>query len=212
MPVLFHRYALVALACLLLGAPTDACSVRSGYRAPSPIMLTGEADAIIIARVQDGGPSEEPGFRKASLVVLRSLKGRPPTASISIDDAYLASAGIHVTRSDPRNLADPNPDVFTGGCTRHVFKEGMILVVFLKDSGGGLIVYAPPFSRALEDVPSPNAPWVKAVLLYVRATSVPRDKWHAELLRIGTELANGPQNANTRLVLNSLQRTVATLP
>ena len=110
----------------------QACSVLASYRVPTNLELVEQADAIVLARVADNGPStferlRRAGGRLARLVPFATLKGDYAGRHVDFPDASLElpSAGLRATPSDPRNLADPNPDVFSGSCSRYVFRKDM---------------------------------------------------------------------------------------
>ena len=210
-----------ALACALLFTLTamcsnaQACSVQRQYRVPNSLELVEQADAIVLARVIDNGPSTSDTFARmggheARLVPFQTLKGDRPVRAISFPDAVLElpSAKLHVTPSDPRNLVDANLDSFSGGCNRYAFKKGMIVVAFLKRDGKDFVPFAPPFSRALEDVPSPNALWVKAVRLYVRIAAKPKSMRRQEMRRLRVRLGYDYYDSDSRLLALELDRAL----
>ena len=170
------RFALcLAPIALAAAAPSHACSVASGYRIPSTLELVDRADTILLARVEEGAAYPDvPGILRARLVPTQLLKGDTLPAELDYDNALLSGEQLGTTPSDPRNLVDAHPDAFAGSCNRSVFDRGMILLIFLDREDGALRVMAPPFSRTLEDVPSPDALWVKAVKLYIEIAAHPR--------------------------------------
>lgn len=166
------RFLPPALTLALAAAPASACSLAGPYRIPNNLQLAERADTILLGTVerQEGGP---PGD---TFVIVRPtvlLKGRALPDEVRLSGG-LAGPGEPVTRSDPREISRPNPDVTLGACNRDAFLPGMQLVLFLaRDRKGVLQPYVPPFARAAEDVPSADALWVKAVRLYAEASLLP---------------------------------------
>jgi len=115
---------------------------------------------------------------------------------------------MRATPSDPRNLVDANPDVFRGSCNRVVFKPGMIVVAFLKKDGSALLPFTPPFSRALEDVPSKNALWVKAVRMYAAIAAKPKASRRSEMQRERDRLKYSIEDPDARLLALELDRAL----
>lgn len=198
-----------------MGSGAQACSVPASYRVPTTLQLVEQADAIVLARVVDGGPIKyEPaarlGVRSARLVPFAAIKGQYAGHRIIFDDAALENvhAGLKVDASDPRNLVDANPDAFSGSCNRETFRQGMIVVAFLKKDKGNLVPLAPPFSRALEDVPTPNALWVKAVRMYAAIAEKPKSIRRSEMRRQRDLLQFQLEDADARLLALELDRAL----
>lgn len=178
------RFPLVAVAVVLAAlaaTPAGACSVVSGYRVPTALELAGSAEAIVLGTVerQEGGGS--PFDTEVIVRPTLRLKGAALPAEVRLR-GYLATADMPATRSDPRELFRVNPDALSGGCNRYVFQRGMQLVLFLeRDGKGELRPSLPPFARAAEDVPGPDALWVKAVRLYAGIAALPAKQRRAAL-------------------------------
>lgn len=203
------RLLTAAAFCGLTPAiPVSACSVATGYRIPTTLQLVDQADAIVLARVMEEGPSEAPGFAKARLVPIATLKGSALPREIRFDQAVISNAQLKATASDPRNLVDANPDAFAGGCNRYVFDEGMVLVAFLRRQGDHLVPDMSPFSRSLEDIPSEDALWVKAVKTYVRIAAFPKQKRREEMAYRRDMLASEIEDADSRLLALELNRAL----
>lgn len=203
------------LAIAAIYSDAQACSVLASYRVPTTLQLVEQADAIVLARVVDNGPSTfEPfarvGGRLARLVPFAVLKGDYSGQRVAFADASLElpSAGLRATPSDPRNLVDANPDVFSGSCNRLVFRKGMIVVAFLKRNGKGFVPFAPAFSRALEDVPNANALWVKAVRMYAAVAAKPKSLRRQEMRRQRDSLQFELNDPDSRLLALELDRTL----
>ena len=209
------------MACsLLLTIPAicsnaKACSVQASYRVPTTLELVEQADAIVLARVVDNGPHSDNSFARmgghsARLIPFRTLKGDRPIREIVFPDAVLdlPSVKLRATPSDPRNLVDANPDTFSGGCNRYAFKKGMIVVAFLKRDGKGFVPFTPAFSRSLEDVPTSNALWVKAVQLYVAIAAKPKSMRRQEMRRQRVRLNYQFNDPDSRLLALELDRAL----
>lgn len=213
------RAATLATALLLtisaICSNAQACSVPASYRVPATLQLVEQADAIVLARVVDGGPSTfQPfarlGGRLARLVPFATLKGDHSARRIVFPSASLElpRAGVQATPSDPRNLVDANPDVFSGSCNRTNFKKSMIVVAFLRRDGKNFVPLAPPFSRALEDVPTANALWVKAVRMYATIAAKPKSLRRQEMRRQRDALRYELNDADDRLLSLELDRAL----
>lgn len=193
----------------------QACSFQGPYRVPTTLELVEQADAIVLARVVDNGPSTSDAFARmgghsARLIPFRTLKGDRPVREIVFPEATLElpRLKLRATPSDPRNLVDANPDTFSGGCNRYAFKKGMIVVAFLKRDGKGFVPFAPAFSRALEDVPTSNALWVKAVQLYVAIAAKPKSMRTQEMRRQKAHLYYKIDDPDSRLLALELDRAL----
>jgi hypothetical protein len=180
-----------AAAALLLAAPTQAhaCSVAGSYRVPTNLELVERADTIVLATVERDDPAPTNGMdlppsMRMGLIVRPTalLKGASLPGELRLR-ARLSDDPREVVASDPRDLLNPNPGALTGACTRYMFRQGMQLVLFLApDQGGRLQLAGHPFARSAEDVPSPDAAWVKAVRLYVEIAALPEGQRRAALL------------------------------
>jgi hypothetical protein len=151
------------------------------YRPPTNFELAAGADTIVLGTVE----RVEEGEGMWGTVIVRPtllLKGAALPAEVRLR-GDLPGRGHSATRSDPLELSRPNPHVFSGACSRYVFEPGMQLVLFLeRNSKGELQPSNPPFSRAAEDVPGPDALWVKAVRLYAEISGLPAGRRRAALL------------------------------
>jgi hypothetical protein len=181
--------AVAALALpIITAAPAAACSVVGSYRVPTNLELVARADTIVLATVERDDPTpangqDLPPSMRMGLIVRPTilLKGPALPGELRLR-AYISDDPRNVVASDPRDLLNPNPGALTGGCTRYVFRQGMQLVLFLERDGQGQLQMAGyPFARAAEDVPSPDAPWVQAVRLYVEIAGLPESQRRAAL-------------------------------
>lgn len=197
------------LVALAVGTSARACSVVKDYRVPTTLDLVDRADTILLARVAEGEPvAEAPGLLGARLIPFALLKGGSLPAELPHEEAYLANDELKAMPSDPRNLVDANPDAFSGACNRVVFDRDMILLLFLERRNGALRVMAPPFSRSLEDVPSPDALWVKAVKLYIEIGKRPQAERRKEMASRRSALALDIDDADARLLVLELDRAL----
>lgn len=173
----------LAVAASAVATPAGACSVISRYRVPTNLELVERAEAIVLGTVDrqegEGSPFDTEVVVHPTLL----LKGSVLPAEVRLR-GYLATAGRGVaTRSGPRELLRVNPDALSGGCNRYVFEKGMQLVLFLlRDDKGSLRPSLPPFARAAEDVPGPDALWVKAVRQYVEFAALPAKPRRAAMI------------------------------
>lgn len=205
------QVALALLYAVFSSGEAIACSPVKNFRVPTNLELIERADAIIIGRVEDGGPNENFDVRNARLVVIESIKGPMLTSNTDLIVGSLSSDRYKTTVSDPRNIADPNPEVFYGGCSRQVFDKGMIVVAFLRKTENGFGLDRSLFSRTLEDVPSLNALWVKTIKAYLQIVVLPKKKRRKEMeLLLGT-LSGNIDDADSRLISHELERALREL-
>lgn len=204
------------LIVLTICSSAQACSVPASYRVPTTLQLVEQADAVVLARVVDGGPvtfepARKMGLRSARLVPFAAIKGNYVGRGIVFDGAVLEKLdlkGVRATPSDPRNLVDANPEAFAGGCNRAIFRPRMIVVAFLKRRGNDFVPFAPPFSRALEDVPSENALWVKAVRMYADIAKRPKSSRRREMQLESERLRFQLDDPDARLLALELDRAL----
>jgi hypothetical protein len=165
--------ALALTAPLVAAEPAAACSVVPSYRVPTNLELTENADMIVLGIAE--GEASVAGEHMGEVIVRPTalLKGDALPTEVRIR-GYLDDDPRLVAASNPRDLFSPNPGALIGGCTRYVFRRGMLLLLFLeRDDEGRLRLAGYPFARSAEDVPSPDAPWVRAVRLYAEIAALP---------------------------------------
>lgn len=175
------------LAFVLLGgiaaAPlAHACSVVPGYKVPIALELAASSDAIVLARVGKALPEKEDDFMGSIEVVPETLiygSTLPETLTMPgyvVMNGHIGDTRVPVTPSDPDELAQANPDAFSGACNRYAFDEGMLLLLFLeRGKDGKLQVMSNAFARTMEDVADANAPWARAVRFYASVARDPKD-------------------------------------
>ncbi|MCC4255940.1 MULTISPECIES: hypothetical protein [Sphingobium] len=195
-------------ATVTIPSSAQACSVVRGYRVPTTLQLVEGSDAIVLAKVRAGAVNSQFGFRQASLTPIALLKGDQLPQQISYEYGAISSRRWKAVASNPRNLQEPNPDVFSGGCNRQVFDKGMLVVTFLKKEGNTYVVNAPPFSRALEDVPSSDALWVKAIKIYVKIAALPGVKRRKAMEAERARLAARKNDPDAPLLARELDRAL----
>ncbi len=176
----WREHALLGLlASTLTAIPAQACSVRSGYRVPTTTELVRRADIVLLATVV-AGKVDATEYRPVYLRPKRLLKGVVVPPLLKLDEAVISTPSVRTVPSDPLNVTDAHPDAFSGSCNRKVFDEGMMLVIFVKRQDGKFVIQAPPFARALEDVPSQKALWVTTVKREIQLAAQPSSRRYNE--------------------------------
>jgi len=212
----FSRFAAaLALTVPLLAAPATACSVAGSYRVPTNLELVERADTIVLATVErdDSAPTDGrdmPPSMRMGIIVRPTilLKGASLPGELRLR-ATLSDDPRDVVASDPRDLLNPNPGALTGACVRYVFRRGMQLVLFLDpDRRGGLQLAGYPFARSAEDVPSPDAPWVKAVRFYADVAALPERERGAALAARRDALRATSGDADAALLAEDIDRQI----
>lgn len=177
---LFSRAAIIG-SLMAVSVPAAACSVAPDYRVPNTLELIKRADAIVVAEVigaeaGDGDHDPQVVFRPMNRIKGNALPGDLRLSGV------LADGENTVAPSDPYELAAPHPDALTGGCRRYVFERASKLILFLVRNGDQFEVATYPFTRSLEDLPFPDAPWAMAVSMYLRIADLPEAR-HCEALK-----------------------------
>jgi len=173
----------VAAALLVAAAPAAACSMPASYRPPSNLQLVESAEVIVLATVVDGHDGLE-GIEPGGVIVRPTLlrKGDALPEEVRLRGMVRTDPRSVLTRSDPRELFAPNGDALRGACSRYTFERGMMLLLFLqRGDDGQLHLASHSFSRNAEDVPSPDALWVRATRLYVEIAALPPAERRAAL-------------------------------
>lgn len=186
----------------------SACSFAHTYHVPTTIEMVDQADAVVLARIHGSHRDRESGFTRAELVPFSVLKGGFFPGRVFLEDAIIASSKHPATPSDPKNIVDPNPDALSGGCRRNVFNKGAIVVAFLQEKNGKYIVHAPALSRALEDVPSSDALWVKAVKVYIQIATFPISQRRKEILSKISQLEHFKTDPDSEIIANDLKKSL----
>jgi hypothetical protein len=201
--------ALVLAAPILAAAPAAACSVSPGYRVPTNLELAASADLILLGTAE-GQTDAEDEFLTREVIVrpIALLKGDALPENVRIG-GYLSDDRRLVVASNPRELFNPNPGALTGGCRRYIFQRGMLLLLFLeRDDQGRLHLASYPFARTAEDVPSPDAPWVRAVRFYVEIAALPEPERSAALAARREALRAGAGDPDAALLADDIDRQI----
>lgn len=179
-------FAITALLIANLAYPTIACEQGWDPEFPTQMAITEKSDAIIVGKV-DNWIKQERNFGDVLIKPFALLKGDTLPQFVVLQDVRLAGdvildhkgkqrGIIEAYHSDPYNIFSAHPEANGGACNRYSFAKGMNLVLFLKKNKKGFDVITPPFTRTLEDVPSLDAPWVKAVKHYITISRLPKNK------------------------------------
>lgn len=181
------------VATLIFLAPpavANACSVVEGYKVPTSLELAERADTIVLGSVESQVDGESEFDYQVVIKPMVLIKGSSLPEMVRIRGFIPKPADrMRVTRSDPNQLWEPNPDSLMGGCNRYTFEKGMILVLFFEKENGELRFAGYPFARVSEDVPSIDALWVRAVRMYVEIASLPKKAQRAALKAKQAEFA-----------------------
>jgi hypothetical protein len=180
---------LFAAAMMAVPAAANACSMMPGYKVPTNLELAAKADVIVLATIDGERSAEKPweGVVLAKPTML--LKGQALPKRVELTGAGLSNSADAVVESDPNELRRPNPGALIGGCVRYTFRPGMQLVLFLtRNTDGSLVPFRSSFSRDAEDVPGPDALWVKAVREYATISVLPKNEWKDRLRERSVEL------------------------
>jgi len=165
-------------AALLLAAaplPAAACSVVDDYRVPTNLELAEGAQTILLGRVTGAdAEGEDPIAGTLTIHPLKAIKGTMPDADLHIAGLVLASGetAYYGVLSNPYEFESAHPVSYIGACIRYFFPLGTTALFFLNQQDGEWRPSGGPFSRWAEDVPGPDAPWVRLTELYVRAAAL----------------------------------------
>ncbi|ATY33784.1 hypothetical protein CVN68_18980 [Sphingomonas psychrotolerans] len=180
----------------------------SGYRVPTSLTLADRADTIFVGTVM-GERREADG--SGGVVLVRPtllLKGSALPQQVALG-GWLAKAREMITRSDPRELRQPNSDALGGGCTRYVFAKDMKLLLFFERKAGKLVFAGYPFARVSEDVPSDDSRWVKAVRTYVAIAALPGSERKSALIARRDALRAQPGDTDAAAIADDIDRELA---
>lgn len=164
---------------LMFAVPTAAwaCSPASGYRVPTNLELAGQAETILLAQVTGGSSSPDDPFQSSITIhPLAALEGSIPEGDIAVPGMHLIrdeASGAPGVLSNPYEFTEAHPASYAGACIRREFPAGTTALFFLNRQNGAWQPAGGPFSRWAEDVPAPDAPWVRLTEIYARAASLP---------------------------------------
>lgn len=202
------RMFCLALAAILTAAPALACSPVPGYRVPTGLELAERADTVLVGTVI--GERKNADGREGVVLVRPTLllKGSalPPQVELW---GWIAQKQEQVTRSNPLELRQPNPDALSGGCTRYVFAKDMKLLLFFERKAGKLVFASYPFARVSEDVPSDDSRWVQAMRTYISVAALPEGERRAALIAKRDALRARPGDADGAAIANDIDRELA---
>jgi hypothetical protein len=202
---------LAALACFA-AQPAAACSPVPGYRVPTNMELTADADLILLATVTGGAPmdpSADGGLDSMRIAIqpIAALKGDLTAAPTSLEVAL--ATGRFALLSNPYELAEAHPLSYIGGCIRYMVPLGSRLLFFLDRDEQGWIPAGGPFSRWAEDVLTDDAPWLAAVKFYLEVQALPESERSAALTVRRDELRKQTLDPVAQLLADDLDRQLA---
>lgn len=193
------KHLFIALLLALFGSSQGAlaCSVWEGYSVPSSSEMVNSADFIVLAEVIGSSHSEHTIAEEGEIWVKPTLllKGRHlpgPFKMMGYQSGTVISGGVdgskrarvgNATPSNPMQLLGTHPEAGAGMCSRNTYNKGMILLLFLTEKDGQLSMNQGAFSRDREEVPSANAPWVRAIKEYIAVENLPKAAQKAALLK-----------------------------
>ena len=138
--------------------------------------------AQVVAGALD--PGGDPFASTITIRPLEAIKGSLPQGDVALYGMMLSrDAGPELGMvSSPDEFERAHPVSYIGGCVRFVFPLGTTALFFLRrDEAGTWIPAGGAFSRWAEDVPGPDAPWVRLARLYARAAALPEGERRALL-------------------------------
>ncbi|AQA00348.1 hypothetical protein BWQ93_19225 [Sphingopyxis sp. QXT-31] len=207
----FLLLPLAALACVA-AQPAAACSPVPGYRVPTNMELTADADLILLATVTGGtpmDPSADGGLDSMRIDIqpVAALKGDLASAPTSLDIA-LATRRFALL-SNPYELFGAHPLAYIGGCIRYMVPQGSRLLFFLDRQEQRWVPAGGAFSRWAEDVLADDAPWLAAVKFYLEVQALPESERFAALAARRDELRKQPLDPVAQLLADDLDRQLA---
>ena len=188
-------------------APASACSVIPSYRVPTNLELAERADLILLGTADSEAPAaNDHDIGEVIIHPIELLKGDSLPSEVRVR-GYLSDDPRLVAASNPRDLFNPNPGALIGGCTRYIFQRGMLLLLFLeRDDHGRVQLASYPFARSAEDVPSSEAPWPKAVRLYVEIAALPASERRSALIARRDALRFAAGDPDSALLADDIDR------
>ncbi len=203
------RLALAALATVLVAPlPALACSPAPGYRVPTNIELTAEADLILLARVEDGTPpGDDFQAMHVSIRPIAALKGDIADAPTMLPIGL--ASGEWAVPSNPYELQHAHPIAYMGGCFRYMVPRGSRLLFFLARRDGQWGPAGGPFSRWAEDVLTDDAPWLRAVRFYLDVHALPESRRADALAERRDALRSHTGDPVAQLLADDIDRQLA---
>jgi len=198
---------LLSIAGIVPAARASACSIDASYRVPTNLELVQQSPTIVLGIAEGHVPgADEYDLGEIIVRPVELLKGPSLPPELRIEGSLSDDPKL-VVASDPRDLYAPNPGALMGGCTRYIFKRGMLLLLFLeRDDQGALRLAGFPFARSAEDVPSAKAPWAKAVRFYIEITALPAAQRRSALIARRDALRAATDDPDAALLAADIDR------
>ena len=201
-----HFSSLIAFALACSPVPTAACSMISSYRVPTNLELAERADTIILGIIEREIPGQQDWDSQLVVRPTILLKGTALPEEIRIG-GHLSDQFLRAVASDPRDLYNPNANALAGACVRSLFDRGMLVLLFIERRAGVLELANYSFARTAEDIPSPDALWVKAVRIYVEIVALPQKQRKAALIA-RRDLLRASSHPDDKLLADDLDRQI----
>jgi len=201
----------MGLALTLAPVPALACSVRDDYRVPTNLELAGKADLILLGKVSGGTEGAGRGADDSAITIepLAAIKGDLPAGPLTLHGLSLSEPRF-LALSNPYDFVQAHPLSYIGGCIRYMFPLGTTALFFLqRGEDGAWQPSASPFSRWAEDVPGPDAPWVKLSALYAEVAALPEAERKARLEQARQEWAGLSADPVALLMAEDVARQLA---
>jgi hypothetical protein len=186
------------------GRPVLACTVEAGYRAPTNLELTAEANAIVLGQVAGGSDSA------IEVRSLTAIKGLLPGENLALPGMLV---GPGAPAGDPLDFGQAHPEALAGACIRRTFPAGATVLFFLRRQDGGWAPAGGPFSRWAEDVAGPDDPWAQLATLYAHAAQLSPEEREAllrdQLEALQARIAAGTADAVALAMATDIERSIA---
>jgi len=202
--------SLAAAVATTAPLPALACSPVAGYRVPTNMELTAEADMVLLATVTGGKAMDavsDPDEMRVNIRPVAVLKGDPATAPTTLPVALATRP--YALLSNPYDLANAHPLAEMGGCIRYMVPKGSRLLFFLDRHEGQWVPAGGPFSRWAEDVLTDDAPWLAAVRLYLDVQALPEAERKAALIARRDALRAKGDDPVATLLADDIERQLA---
>ena len=207
-----HKLFLSLAAAVAIAAPLPAlaCSPVAGYRVPTNMELTAEADMILLAVITGGttmDAASDPDEMRIDLRPVAVLKGDPAAAPTALPVAL--ASGRFALLSNPYDLENAHPLSFIGGCIRYMVPKGSRVLFFLDRRDNQWVPAGGPFSRWAEDALTNDAPWLAAVRFYLEVQALPEASRTAALVARRDALRAKADDAVAQLLADDIDRQLA---
>jgi hypothetical protein len=195
----------LALSLVIPPTPAQACIVDNSYRVPTNLELVERADTILLG-VVESGPTDINHIGGAQLVVRPTLLLKGATLPAEIRTGGMIAPARFAVPSNPNELEQAHPLAYIGGCIRYIFPRGATVLWFFGRENGELVPLGYPFARSAEDVPSADAPWVRAVRLYVEVAALPEAERRDALVARRNALAARTDDPAAAIIVADIDR------